>query len=68
MPNPPAATRLTDAIIRQHLDGLAKPPGSLGRLEDLAAALCRIQNTLAPVTRPRRIVLFAGDHGAAAAD
>lgn len=51
---------------RARLDRLAKPPGSLGRLEDLAARLCAIQGVLNPQTRPRRLVLFAGDHGVAA--
>lgn len=51
--------------IQAQLDQLTKPPGSLARLEDLAARLCLIQQTLAPVTTPRRMVLFAGDHGVA---
>lgn len=46
-----------------HLDALAKPRRSLGKLEELAVRLARIQRTLKPVTRPRRLVLFAGDHG-----
>lgn len=46
-----------------HLDQLTKPPRSLGRLEELAARLCRVQGTLRPETTPRRLVLFAGDHG-----
>jgi nicotinate-nucleotide--dimethylbenzimidazole phosphoribosyltransferase len=54
---------LTSADIRRHLDCLTKPPGSLGRLEDLAVRLAGIQQTLAPKTRPRRLVLFAADHG-----
>ena len=49
--------------IWSHLDHLTKPARSLGQLEVLAAQLCRIQQTLAPRTRPRRLVLFAGDHG-----
>lgn len=49
-----------------HLDGLAKPRRSLGRLEATAVRLASIQRTLAPVTRPRRLVLFAGDHGVVA--
>jgi nicotinate-nucleotide--dimethylbenzimidazole phosphoribosyltransferase len=57
---------LTPAAVRRHLDQLTKPPGSLGRLEDLAARLCVIQQTLAPRTRPRRLVLFAADHGVVA--
>jgi nicotinate-nucleotide--dimethylbenzimidazole phosphoribosyltransferase len=54
---------LTPSDIRRHLDRLTKPPGSLGRLEDLAVRLAGIQQTLAPKTRPRRLVLFAADHG-----
>jgi nicotinate-nucleotide--dimethylbenzimidazole phosphoribosyltransferase len=58
---------LTLVDIWRHLDGLTKPPRSLGRLEELAARLCQIQQTLAPKTTPRRLVLFAADHGVAAA-
>lgn len=46
-----------------HLDGLAKPRRSLGRLEALAVQLATLQGTLKPEVRPRRLVLFAGDHG-----
>lgn len=46
-----------------HLDALAKPQGSLGKLEHIAARLAMIQQSLSPQTRPRRITLFAGDHG-----
>ena len=52
----------TEAI-QAHLDNLTKPPGSLGKLEDLAMQLCQIQQTLKPKTHPRTLVLFAGDHG-----
>ena len=52
--------------VQAHLDGLTKPPGSLGRLEDLASRLCLVQKTLEPVTRPRKLVLFAADHGVVA--
>ncbi len=55
---------LTPEAIDAHLDGLAKPQGSLGRLERVAARLALTQQSLRPQTRPRRIVLFAGDHGA----
>jgi nicotinate-nucleotide--dimethylbenzimidazole phosphoribosyltransferase len=57
---------MSPELIRAHLGSRAKPPGSLGRLEDLAAELCRVQRTLVPVTRPRRVVLFAADHGVVA--
>jgi len=49
-----------------HLDSLAKPRRSLGKLEELAERLARIQGTLTPVVRPRRLVLFAADHGVVA--
>jgi nicotinate-nucleotide--dimethylbenzimidazole phosphoribosyltransferase len=45
------------------IDSLAKPPGSLGRLEELASRLASIQHSLRPVATPRRLVLFAADHG-----
>lgn len=49
-----------------HLDALAKPQRSLGILEGLAVRLATIQQRLDPVTMPRRLVLFAGDHGVVA--
>ncbi len=52
--------------VRARLDSLAKPPGSLGRLEDLAVDLAVAAGTLRPATRPRRAVLFAADHGVVA--
>ncbi|USI74320.1 nicotinate-nucleotide--dimethylbenzimidazole phosphoribosyltransferase [Sphingomonas morindae] len=54
---------MDEARIWAHLDGLAKPRRSLGRLERLAVDLARSQGRLDPVTQPRRLVLFAGDHG-----
>lgn len=45
---------------------LTKPPGSLGLLEDMACRLCAIQESLRPEAFPRRIVVFAADHGVAA--
>ncbi|HEY0270810.1 MAG TPA: nicotinate-nucleotide--dimethylbenzimidazole phosphoribosyltransferase [Sphingomonas sp.] len=57
---------ITEADVWDHLDALAKPRRSLGRLEALAVRLAVIQQRLDPATRPRRIVLFAGDHGVVA--
>lgn len=51
---------------RAHLDALAKPQRSLGRLEALAVRLMTIQRRLDPVTRPRAVVIFAGDHSVVA--
>ena len=45
-------------------DRLTKPPGSLGRLEDLGAQLCGIYGRCPPpVPRPAAVAVFAGDHG-----
>lgn len=51
---------------RQRLDRLTKPPGSLGRLEELAWRLCEISDRCPP--RLDRAVIFtlAGDHGVVA--
>jgi nicotinate-nucleotide--dimethylbenzimidazole phosphoribosyltransferase len=56
---------VTDFEIRERLNSLAKPRAGFGKLETLAFELCRIQQTLQPVTIPRRLVLFAADHGVA---
>jgi nicotinate-nucleotide--dimethylbenzimidazole phosphoribosyltransferase len=53
---------------RTRLDALAKPPGSLGRLEDLAVWLAGVRGHCPPGPVERaRVVVFAGDHGVAAA-
>ena len=42
---------------------LTKPPGSLGRLEEIANRIAAILATLSPAIERARIVLFASDHG-----
>src|SRR5712691_1445189 len=42
---------------------LTKPPGSLGRLEEIANRLAAIQRTATPVVTKKRIYVVAGDHG-----
>lgn len=54
---------LTDDAIRANLDALAAPACGLGELTRFAERLCAAQQTLSPVTAPRRLVLFAADHG-----
>jgi nicotinate-nucleotide--dimethylbenzimidazole phosphoribosyltransferase len=45
---------------------LTKPPGSLGRLEEIANRVAAIQQTLAPTVDAAQIIVFAGDHGVTA--
>lgn len=45
---------------------LTKPPGSLGRLEDLAVRLAALQGTPRPRMERVHISVFAADHGVAA--
>ena len=42
---------------------LTKPPGSLGRLEEIANRLAAIQRTTRPAVTKKRIYVVAGDHG-----
>ncbi|MGB6319197.1 MAG: nicotinate-nucleotide--dimethylbenzimidazole phosphoribosyltransferase [Litorimonas sp.] len=58
---------LDDETIQSAIDGKTKPVGSLGRLESLAAQLCRIQGTLQPTAQTCRLTVFAADHGMARA-
>ena len=62
MISPPSPGVYAEA--RTRLDALAKPVGSLGRLEDLAAWLAACQATCPPRPLDRvRAVILAGDHG-----
>ena len=53
--------------VQNYLDVLAKPVGSLGTLESWAARLSALQRTLQPSTVNVACLIFAGDHGVAAA-
>jgi nicotinate-nucleotide--dimethylbenzimidazole phosphoribosyltransferase len=53
------------ATVARRLDGKTKPPRSLGRLEDLAAAVAAIQRTASPSVRRKAVVVMAADHGVA---
>ena len=54
------------AAAAEHLDRLTKPPGSLGRLEELAIQLAGITGAPAPTFDRRAIVVAAADHGVTA--
>jgi nicotinate-nucleotide--dimethylbenzimidazole phosphoribosyltransferase len=54
--------------VRKEFDGLAKPVGSLGKLEKIAAQIAGITHSLTPKVDPAAIALFGADHGIAADD
>ena len=56
------------AAARARQDRLTKPPGSLGRLEDLSVWVASCQGACPPRQFQRaRVVVFAGDHGVTSA-
>lgn len=59
----PPAPDLSDAL-RACLDNKTKPPGSLGRLETLAARIGQVLGTLSPAPGQPHLLVCAGDHGA----
>jgi nicotinate-nucleotide--dimethylbenzimidazole phosphoribosyltransferase len=63
----PAPDEQTAAAARARQNRLTKPPGSLGRLEDLSVWVAACQGVCPPrqFARPR-VVVFAGDHGVTA--
>ncbi len=64
----PAAT-LDDAIrktAKSRQNNLTKPPGSLGRLEEIAVRLATMQGTAQPGIDQACISVFVGDHGVVA--
>ncbi len=50
---------------QEKLDNLTKPPGSLGRLEELAKQVVGLTGELSPQVWPKLIMTFAADHGVA---
>ena len=52
-----------EAEINARLDDLTKPPGSLGRLEDLVTHYCLCRGSAAAEISRKKIFTFAGDHG-----
>ena len=58
--------RLAMEKARDRQDRLTKPPGSLGRLEELSIHLAGIQGKSPPQIREKAVVVMAGDHGVVA--
>ena len=54
--------------VRKEFDGLAKPVGSLGKLETIATQIAGITHSNSPTVDPTAIALFGADHGIAADD
>ncbi|MDA8155747.1 MAG: nicotinate-nucleotide--dimethylbenzimidazole phosphoribosyltransferase [Actinomycetota bacterium] len=53
-----------EAKARARLDTLTHPPGSLGKLEDIAARLAAIQRSAMPEFSGKKVIFtFSGDHG-----
>lgn len=50
-------------ITQKHLDRLTKPPGSLGRLEELAQWYVHVTGKFPPHPPKKAIFTFAADHG-----
>src|SRR2546430_4312148 len=61
---PPPAGGLAEA--QRHLDSLTKPPGSLGRLEEIAARLAALAGGAPRVERPPLFTLPPHPRGVAA--
>lgn len=61
----PINTKWIEAAERHQLE-LTKPPGSLGRLEEIANRCAAIRESLTPTAARPRMVIFAADHGVCA--
>lgn len=65
-PDLPTVPPVDEAAERAALDRqptLTKPPGSLGRLEDLAVAVAGVTGEVRPELAEATVVVAAGDHG-----
>ncbi|MEM8593144.1 MAG: nicotinate-nucleotide--dimethylbenzimidazole phosphoribosyltransferase [Pseudomonadota bacterium] len=62
----PGPNEEAKAAARDRNQQLTKPPGALGRLEDLAIWVAGWQGTARPKLENPEIVVFAGNHGVAA--
>ena len=51
------------SLAKAKLDSLTKPPGSLGRLEEIAAKIVSIREQETPGCANKAVYVFAADHG-----
>src|SRR5262245_19611155 len=63
LPEIPRVDRELLPLLQKHLDNLTKPPGSLGRLEELARSFGLMRGSTDLVLQKRAIFTFAADHG-----
>src|SRR6056297_2397762 len=61
---PPLDEAAREAALDRQAE-LTKPPGSLGRLETMAAEIAAMQSTTKPTVDPGVVVTMAADHGVA---
>jgi len=54
------------ALARARQDSLTKPPGSLGRLEEISIQVAGITGLARPTIRDKVVITCAGDHGVVA--
>ena len=64
----PTFSQVHAEAVQKEFDGLAKPVGSLGKLEKTAAQIAGITHSHTPTIDPAAIAVFGGDHGIAADD
>ncbi|WEG15323.1 nicotinate-nucleotide--dimethylbenzimidazole phosphoribosyltransferase [Alkalihalophilus pseudofirmus] len=62
----PALNKELGEQVSGYINTLTKPPGSLGRLEELAIQLAEMKNNPFPKVSPAGVLVFAADHGIAA--
>jgi nicotinate-nucleotide--dimethylbenzimidazole phosphoribosyltransferase len=63
LPTVTAVDQTRVATLRALIDGKAKPPGALGRIEDLAVQVGLIADGPPPALDKALLLVFAGDHG-----
>ena len=66
LPLIPSLNQEVQAAARARQDTLTKPPGSLGRLEELSIQLAAITGQLRPSVARKAVIVMAGDHGVTA--